>query len=51
MSTPLPSVPDTAKVRDGAARITEDRDRINQVFTGPDEPPHKVNRAWIRPQT
>lgn len=49
MSTPLPAVPDTAKVRDGAARISEDRARINQVFTGPVEPPHAVNRVWIYP--
>lgn len=49
MSIPLPAVPDTAKVRDGAARISEDRSRINMVFTGPTEPPHAVNRVWIRP--
>jgi len=50
MSTPLPPVADTDKVRDGYARMTEERARINQVFTGPTEPPHAVNRVWIRPQ-
>lgn len=51
MSTPLPPVADTEKVRDGATRISEDRNRINMVFTGPDEPPHAENRVWIRPQS
>jgi len=49
MSFPLPPVEDTERVRDGAARITEDRAQINMVWTGPDEPPHAVNRVWIRP--
>lgn len=51
MSTPLPAIPDTGKVRDGYVRINEDRSRINQVFTGPTEPPHAVNRVWIKPAT
>lgn len=46
---PLPAVPDTAKVRDGYARITEDRNQINMVWTGSTEPPHLKDRVWIRP--
>lgn len=49
MSLPLPAIPDSAKVRDGYARINEDRTQINQVWTGPTEPPHQVNRVWIKP--
>ena len=49
MTMPLPQVPDTGKVRDGFVRINENRDQINQVFTGPTEPPHAVNRVWIKP--
>jgi hypothetical protein len=51
MSMPLPDVPDTAKVRDGAARMTEERRQINYVWTGPTQPPHALNRVWIRPKS
>lgn len=51
MSTPLPDVPSSDKVGQGNVRITEDRARINMVFTGPTAPPHAVNRVWIKPQS
>lgn len=50
MSIPLPDIPQTGKVGDGANNFNTDRARINMVFTGPAEPPHLVNRVWIRPQ-
>lgn len=49
MSMPLPAVPSSAKVKEGADRISEDRAQINQVWTGPTQPPHAVNRVWIKP--
>jgi hypothetical protein len=49
MSLPLPEVPPTAKVSEGATRISEDRNQINMVWTGPTQPPHLLNRVWIRP--
>jgi hypothetical protein len=51
MTMPMPPVPDTGKVRDGYLRMTEERNQINQVFTGPTEPPHALNRVWIRPSS
>lgn len=51
MSTPLPNVQPTEKVGTAPTKWNEDRARINQVFTGPTEPPHAVNRVWIKPST